>query len=175
MTPLSAYSFLKSLCRDYVFVFGKSVGTLRNHEWGHSNFPCGSVRLNWEMTCRCLLEKEERSALRMTSESSVSKQGRGNGLFSGLIWQKNSFMPKGFLALGKICLLCFAFLIYSVRQGLVWSPISGKWTTWSHKIFFFSFIRFLLWIPYLGFYSKSTYLQIEKKALPVFSFLIFTW
>lgn len=144
-------------------MFGKSVGTLRNREWGHSNFPCGSVRLNWETTCRCLLGREEESALRMMFESSVSKQGRGNSLFSGLIWQKNSFMPKGFLALSKIRLLCFAFLIYSVRQGLCDLPLVERWTRWSCKIIFFSSIQFLFWIPYLGFYSKNTSLQIEKS------------
>lgn len=76
---------------------------------------------------------------------------------------KNSFMPKGFLALSKIHLLCFAFLIYSVRQGLCDLPLVERWTRWSCKIIFFSSIQFLFWILYLGFYSKSTYLQIEKS------------
>lgn len=155
-------------------MFGKSAGMLQNHERRHGDFPCGSVWLNWETRCRRLLRREEKSALRRTFEYIVSKQGQGNSLFSGLIWVKKN-MPKGFSALGKICLLCFTLLFWFTVPGkaLCDLPLVERLIRWSCKIIFFSSVWFLLWIQYLEFYSKSTYLQLE--ALPVFSFLIFTW
>lgn len=95
-------------------------------------------------------------------------------LFSGLIWQKNSFMPKGFSALGKICLLFFALLCWFIVSGkaLCDLPLVERWTRWSRKIIFFSSIWFLLWILYLGFYSKSTYLHTKKKLCLCSVFLV---